>query len=287
MAPLDQRDRELLERYKASLAPPEDTVQATWDAIVERVEHEPAELPRSRLPWIGVAVAAALVLGSWVGFQAAEILRDDEAGYRVQSMDRADAPPGAEAPVVLPPAGGRPEGGTAVAVPGSVAAPTKMLDPNAAAGREPSTAVGPEPEAPRAVEAPASATGDVAPRSSAVLPATKPRSKKATAVKPPDDTTPAAADDGPTSLRAELALLGRARAALEAEDFERVLALVQRHAREFPAGSMREEIAMLRVSALCRVGPRERWATARAAFHREFPGSPLAAHLGDGEGCVP
>jgi hypothetical protein len=92
-------------------------------------------------------------------------------------------------------------------------------------------------------------------------------------------------DTAATDLRAELELLGRARAALEAEDFERVLALVQRHAREFPRGTMREEIALLRVGALCEVGPEERWASARSRFEREFPGSPLAAHLR--EDCLP
>lgn len=86
-------------------------------------------------------------------------------------------------------------------------------------------------------------------------------------------------------IHAELELLGKARAALEAGDFARTLALVQRYDREIPEGTMREEIAMLRVGALCEVGPKARWLAARARFDREFPGSPLAAHLR--EDCSP
>ncbi len=89
----------------------------------------------------------------------------------------------------------------------------------------------------------------------------------------------------PIDIKAELELLARAHTALEAEDFARVLTLVQRHDREFPQGVMREEIAMLRVGALCKVGPEARWASARSRFEREFPGSPLLTHLR--EGCFP
>jgi hypothetical protein len=107
-------------------------------------------------------------------------------------------------------------------------------------------------------------------------PVVHPEPSKRRSVRPP----PKAHD-----VRDEVRLLEHARAALAREDFARVLALAARHEREHPAGMLREEVAMLRVVALCTAGPESRWRSARSRFERDFSGSPLLAHLRDD--CFP
>ena len=119
MAPLDRRDRELLEGYKSSLAPDRDVVRDHWDAIVVRAEHEPLPLPRGWVVRIGGAVAAALVVGSLAGFHASERC-DDVEEQRVQGLDRA-APRGDAAPATdRRHAGVAKRGGTEAAASGDV-----------------------------------------------------------------------------------------------------------------------------------------------------------------------
>jgi hypothetical protein len=262
MAPLDQRDRELLERYKLSLAPREDAVQANWEAIAELVANEPATRPRAHTLWVGVAVAAALVLGSWAGFHASERLRGDDDGYRVQSLDRAVRPNGAQPPTVVPVGPTEPEHAHAIM---GVEPPLTPTPPS----HELTTPIQPSP-----APAPIVPTTSVEPKPN---PPAVARGQRAAA--------PKSRSIESTDIHVELELLGRARTALESEDYARVLELVRRHDRDFPRGMLREETAMLRVSALCKVGPKARWVAARARFEREFPGSPLAAHLR--EDCAP
>jgi hypothetical protein len=275
MAPLDQRDRDLLARYKASLSPPEDVAQSNWEVIAERVEHEPVPRSRARGVWLGVGVAAALVLASLAGFHASELLRDEPVGHRVMSVDQAAMPRAAEGQASMP-AG-------EVAVERASAANVHGPTP----GEAPMTVEARPGELP-AVESPTvESVGSMRVDGDPVVeaPATTSQRKRPTSEdrRPPGSSR--SVGEEPIDIKAELDVLVRARTALEAEDFARVLALVQRHDREFPQGMMREEIGMLRVGALCKVGPAERWASARSRFENEFPGSPLLAHLR--EGCFP
>ena len=99
-----------------------------------------------------------------------------------------------------------------------------------------------------------------------------PAVKRKTQAKPP-------ALDPVAKLKAESRLVERARQALRAGQPRRALGLVDRHAREHRQGAMREEMALLRVEALCDAGEEKRWRQARARFDRRFPGSPLRVHL--------
>lgn len=81
-----------------------------------------------------------------------------------------------------------------------------------------------------------------------------------------------------SSLKAEMALIGRAKRALEAGQPRKALSLLQRHAKTYPEGLLTEERLVVRMAALCEDG---RGALARreaAAFLRAHPRSPLAAH---------
>jgi|LNFM01.1.fsa_nt_gb hypothetical protein len=89
----------------------------------------------------------------------------------------------------------------------------------------------------------------------------------------PAESTPAASPPL-DALRAELALMDRAKAALAAGDDARALSLLAEHAERFPAGSMIEERRGWMVIAGCREGA----ATARSlaeSFAREYPRSVL------------
>lgn len=120
----------------------------------------------------------------------------------------------------------------------------------------------PEPAGPEAVAGPP-------PPSSASEPsASRAPGSSAVALDPSravDSPRPAPAD----RLRAEVALMERARAALEQADAQALWRLMDQHARRFPSGALREERQAWQAVAACRLGhPR---AAVRA---REF----LAAH---------
>ncbi len=84
----------------------------------------------------------------------------------------------------------------------------------------------------------------------------------------------AAAEPAP-DVAGEIALLNEAQRALASGRADRALQLLDRHAREFPHGSLGEERAAARIIALCALG-RETAARAEiAAFVRQSPESPL------------
>jgi len=88
----------------------------------------------------------------------------------------------------------------------------------------------------------------------------------------------APAELGP-DVAGEIALLNDAQRALAGGQPDRALALLDRHARQFPRGSLSEERAAARIIALCALG---RVTTARAeaaAFVRRAPASPLAERV--------
>jgi hypothetical protein len=85
-------------------------------------------------------------------------------------------------------------------------------------------------------------------------------------------------EPGP-DVAGEVALLNEAQKALAGGHPDRALELLDRHARDFPRGSLTEERAAARIIALCALG---RVTTARAeaaAFVRRAPASPLAERV--------
>jgi RNA polymerase sigma-70 factor (ECF subfamily) len=81
-------------------------------------------------------------------------------------------------------------------------------------------------------------------------------------------------EPGP-DVAGEITLLGEAQRALANGQAERALQLLDRHAREFPRGSLTEERAAARIIALCALGRVEAARVETAAFVRQSPGSPL------------
>jgi hypothetical protein len=79
------------------------------------------------------------------------------------------------------------------------------------------------------------------------------------------------------TLGDELALLGRAHAALRAGRFQEALALTTEHRSRFPEGVMREERMGVAALAECGLSPAQR--EAAQAFLKQAAGSPLAARV--------
>ncbi|MCA9652658.1 MAG: hypothetical protein KC501_22260 [Myxococcales bacterium] len=78
-------------------------------------------------------------------------------------------------------------------------------------------------------------------------------------------------------LRAELVLIGKARRALQADDPQRALELLDAHARAFPQGQMREDRQVLRIEALCAADKGQQARAEARQLLRTYPGS---AHAG-------
>jgi hypothetical protein len=88
--------------------------------------------------------------------------------------------------------------------------------------------------------------------------------------------SPRARERNAPTLAAELALLDTARRALRRGDPAAALALLARHAREFPSAQLSDEAAAIRVEALARKGDRAGAHAAARRFLEAHPGSPHA-----------
>ncbi|MEM1033611.1 MAG: hypothetical protein AAGN82_24965 [Myxococcota bacterium] len=88
----------------------------------------------------------------------------------------------------------------------------------------------------------------------------------------PDTVASKPADD----LRAELALMRRAQAALRGGDPSGALSLVEAHRRRFVRGTLAPERIAVRIRALCALG---RIDAARASFDQLSGGAPRSPHL--------
>lgn len=84
----------------------------------------------------------------------------------------------------------------------------------------------------------------------------------------PNDVTPSA-----RGLAAERALLDVARTALASGDLDTALAASERHAKEYPTGSLVEEREVIAVKGLAALGRREEAQARARAFEKRFPGS--------------
>jgi len=270
MTGLDEDDREVLAEYKASLVPDAGDVRDNWEQIVGRLEPQPAGPDvRSRAVWFGlgaVAAMATLLLGMTVFVGNGG---DDDAPA-FQSVDRSVR----SSPSLAPVRGDR------VDAPDSGRAGVRVSE---AGDGETVASLEPSPEPPPIQEPRAVSVVSDGPEASETLrprrPA-RPRRSSETRDGPKSDSQAPGMD-----IKAELALLRQARAALAGDDHGRVLSLVRRYERDFSSGSMKEEIDLLRVHALCAGGPKDAWRAAKSRFERSYPTSPLRAQLRDD--CVP
>ena len=85
-------------------------------------------------------------------------------------------------------------------------------------------------------------------------------------------------EPGP-DVAGEIALLNEAQRALASGQADRALQLLDRHAREFPRGSLAEERVAARVIALCALGRVTAARAETAAFVRQSPESPLVERV--------
>lgn len=90
---------------------------------------------------------------------------------------------------------------------------------------------------------------------------------------------PAATDD--SALRAEVALLDRARAALHGHDGAQALRLLDQHHRRFAHGTLEPEAEALRVEALVQVGEHAQAETLSQRFVSAYPAHPLSGHVAE------
>jgi hypothetical protein len=114
----------------------------------------------------------------------------------------------------------------------------------------------------------------------AVAPAVRPRRVSSTGEREPSE--PALSGDDRAiadALAAELALVREARTALRADRPAQALALLDAHARAFPAGQMREDRQVLRIEALCAAGKVPQARAEAAMFLRTFVGSAHAVRV--------
>lgn len=147
--------------------------------------------------------------------------------------------------------------------------PVQPIRPNVA----PRVALEPSPDPP--------SPADPAPLAPAAPPVDAPLSPESPAVAP---TAPrrglAQADDADALLR-ESALLSRAREAQARGEWQRVLELVDQHARSHPRGLLLEERLVLEAGAACNADQLERGRKALQALARRFPRSLALARVRD------
>lgn len=280
---LSDAARDALGSYRDTLALEGRRVDRNWSAIERRAASEldaglpdaadpldapeaprddrrvvPAPRTRNTVAILAaaVAVAAAIVAVVAVGPGLAAEHRppvDGEAEYEVTEREPERIEP------TIAPTGAR--AGRA-----SVEAPSVATPSNEASSVEATSVETPS------VEAPSVAT----PKLDAARGATR----------PPKRSAPAAASSGPAPtlerdptavLLAETALLRRARTALRDGDPSAALAATDAYVRRFAGGTLSEEIAFVRLTALCESGRIDEGRAAARSFAERYPDSPLSA----------
>ena len=143
------------------------------------------------------------------------------------------------------------------------------------------------PGASREPHEPMSSAREVAPAGGEIAPdassATTPAKPEQTAA-PATDTAPparvrAAAGGDDAALRAEVALLDRARQALHAGEAPLALRLLDQHSRRFARGMLEPEATALRIEALVQIGSYEQAGAMSQRFVSAYPSHPLREHV--------
>jgi hypothetical protein len=197
----------------------------------------------SRLGMLGVGLIVGAMVGGWFGF-----------GLGRDSLNSSDTPP---ARVV-----------DAVAAPRAAPSPPPEASPAAAEEAPAAAPDAPSPAAP-SLDAPSVASDADAARNRA-LGAGRARAAR---------RTPAAQAQPESSLAVELAMLQRARRALNAENGRLALGIVEELDERFPKGVLVEERSATRILSLCQL---ERAAEAKQAardFLERYPSSVYAERV--------
>ncbi len=248
--------------------------------------------------WIVVAGVVAVAAGAVEVAHVVGARREAGAGRAIASPAasravRADQPPspiaaggpGKEAVdrVVVASVG---QGGHRADAPGEEPGPQAAMDKGRGGGRGrgPASAVGTGMRA-----ATSARTVTPTPRPAPTATDTAPETMTATATPAGTATAPAVTapaamgsrasaemGSGVSSLRAELAMVGEARARLRAGDARATLALLADYPRRFPAGALAEEVDLLAMRALVAAGAPARARRRGGEFLARHPGSPLA-----------
>jgi hypothetical protein len=156
---------------------------------------------------------------------------------------------------------------TADAPPAAVPTSSLATAATAATTAQPGPVITPAPTPPPSDEPKAVSPADLPAAAPAALPAT---------------TATTAATSGATatpSFAEEIASFERARAALDAGDADRAIALVDTYERRFPAGTFLQEAEVLRVQALTRKGDSAGARRVGQRFLAAHPTSPHAARI--------
>ena len=260
---LDTEALDLLDAFRHQEQIPEAVHDRVWDRVATDIAAgSPGAEPASSARWarrgavLGLLAAAAVGV-LWLGGRG--LVPDDvrapgnQAGY-----DRLTTSPGG----VTTPRDSR------TSSPDLAGRSASHSAPMAPTPSEPN----PEPEAvpiPEAEPKPARAT---APRREPSP--SKPRGSTSSR------TTPAPSEPEPgDTLAEENRLLGRARAALIADEPARALALLREHARRFADGVLTQERRALRAVALCEAGREDEGAAAARSFLRAHPQATLARRV--------
>lgn len=291
---LSDAAREALGAYRDTLALEGRRVDRNWSAIERRASSEldaappdAAEAldapdgarddervvaaPRTRntvaIVAAAVAVAAAIVAVVAVGPGLAAEHRapvEGEAAYEV--TDRARIEP------TIAPTRARVDGAR-VERP-SVVSPSDETPGVDSPSDETPSAVTPSAVTPSAVTPSVDATRGAAPPS-----------RRGAPVPPPSGPAAMAERDPTALLLAQTALLRRARTALRDGDPAAAIAATDAYARRFAGGTLSEEIAFVRLTALCESGRVDEGRAAARSFAERYPDSPLSARAA--KSCEP
>ncbi len=262
MSGLDDADREDLAAFREACRPPAGRRAANWDQLQRRIGARTTASSRWLRPAAAVlVVAAAALLWMWLRPGAATL----ERGERAPSMAADEVVGAVEGRAVE-------RGAQGV---GTVA--QRDRSPASTTGR-PATEGGELPsDEGSAGEGSTEGRGSQRPRA----PERRPTSRRSPEGEQPGRPDAPARPEPTTeeAIAAEAALMRRARVALEAHRYVRVLQLIDEHEARFDAPFMAEEAAAWRAMALCGGGREQRGQRAAAAFRRAYPRSPQRASL--------
>lgn len=244
MARLDPRARAMLRTYRSAKTQTGARRDALWSRIESSLDAGspgPSLEPRpaARAPWVAPAAVVTLAVA------AAVIAVVTLGPWGSREADPSRTP--TQTPYQSAPP--QPEKTAPAAV-----------TPRAPGPQAPETS--PSTEAPAILDAPSTPPGKRAHRD-------------------PGPASPSSREPAPVTdeLQAEMALIRRARQALQAGRAAGALEVLDAHARAFPRGQMREDRQVLRIEALCAADKAPQARAEVRLFLRAFPGSAHATRV--------
>ena len=271
-----------------SATPFERNLLESWSS------EQPSPAARARARALAIAGAAATTLAAATAVTAVASTTGTAAGTAAPSAAGVGLAVIAKWGILLALAVGSAVGGVLVlggARTADAPPPVTSSSPlaNAAAGAQPSAAspaIGSSTSPPYADEPKAVSPADLPPASPTITATAitgaggATAAAGATATSATSTATAAATGAGATaSFAEEIASFDRARAALDAGDFDRALALVDGYEKRFPGGTFVQEAEVLRIQALARKGDSAGARRVGQRFLAAHPTSPHAARI--------